>query len=89
MAHLVDGRHGGARIAHMSLLVSITASVTPVIAGFLAARGQIGGVDLVALLFILSAVGRAASGVILLIQEMPGRRPLTRTRVTIPAPETG
>jgi|GEM_PF-4330766 len=68
-AEISSGRQGSARVAHLNLLISICASVTPLLAGALVARFQTPGVDMLALLFIVSAVGRALSGVILLIPE--------------------
>jgi hypothetical protein len=89
MAHLADGHHGSARIAHLSLLTAITASVTPLVAGYLVARGQFAGLDLLVVLFILSAIGRSLSGLILLRPEGPRRRLVVRTRVAVPTPEVG
>jgi hypothetical protein len=89
MAHLADGHHGSARIAHLSLLTSVTASVTPFVAGYFVARGQIGGLDVLFLLFILSAIGRAASGLVLLVPKRPRRRVPARAPLELPAPDVG
>jgi hypothetical protein len=89
MAHLADGHHGNARIVHLSLLTSITASVTPLVAGYLVARGQFAGMDLLVVLFVLSAAGRSLSGLILLVPEAPRRRVALRARVPVPSPEVG
>lgn len=87
-AHLADGPHGAARIAHLNILISVTASITPIIAGVLVAQGQIGGLETLALLFVLSAVGRGASGLVLLLPERRGWRRLAQTGAGR-APEAG
>lgn len=89
LAHMADGRHGAARIAHLNVLISMTASVTPILAGVIAGQGVIVGVDAFVVLFVLSAVGRGASGVILLLPERPRRRRLFRSDLPVPRPEPG
>jgi hypothetical protein len=89
MAHLADGHHGSARIAHLSLLTSFTASVTPFVAGYFVALGQVGGLDILFLLFVLSALGRAGSGLILIAPERPRQRGTARDMLELPAPDVG
>jgi hypothetical protein len=87
-AHMAGGAHGSARVAHLNVLISVAASVTPLLAGALVAQKSIGGFDLLAVLFVLSGLGRGASGIILLLPERAKPRRF-RSRVAIPAPEVG
>jgi hypothetical protein len=90
LAHLADGHHGNARIVHLSLLTSVTASITPLVAGYLVGRGQFAGLDWLVVLFVLSAAGRSLSGLILLVPEAAPRRRVTlRGRGALPTPEVG
>jgi MFS family permease len=87
-ATIAASPHGSARVAHLNLLISITASATPILAGVLVAQRQIGGIDVLVALFVVSAVGRGLSGLALLLPE--GRPKRRRVRGTVvPAPEVG
>jgi MFS family permease len=88
-AHMADSPHGAARIAHLNVLISVAASITPIVAGVLVAQRQIGGIEVLLVLFVLSGVGRAASGIILLLPERPRRRRVIRSTTGVPAPEVG
>lgn len=72
-ADIAAGPQGGARVVQLNLLTSIAASITPVVAGYLVGNVTIAGTDLLVVAFILSAVGRALSGIILLAPERPRR----------------
>jgi hypothetical protein len=87
-ANMAGGAHGSARVAQLNVLISIAASVTPLLAGVLVAQKSIGGFDLLAVLFVLSGLGRGASGIILLLPERAKPRRF-RSRAAIPAPEAG
>ena len=81
LTQLAEGRDGSARVARVSLLTSLAAGVTPIAAGALVATLQAGGYDALATVFILSAIGRALSGVALASPsiQLPGWKPI-RTR---------
>lgn len=85
-AQLSSGRHGSARVAHLNLLISICASITPLVAGLLIARVQILGLDVLAALFVVSAIGRTLSGVVLLLPERRRSRPKQRVPQGLPEP---
>lgn len=64
---LAEGRNGSARVAHISIITSLSASITPVVAGFLVSSVHIGSLDLFVVLFGCSAVGRAVSALPLIL----------------------
>lgn len=72
-ADIAAGPQGGARVVQLNLLTSIAASITPVVAGYLVGNVTIAGTDLLVVAFVLSAVGRALSGIILLAPERARR----------------
>ena len=63
LAQLAEGQGGSARVARVSLLTSLVAGVTPIIAGLIVAGLQAGGQDALAVAFTLSAIGRLVAGV--------------------------
>ena len=75
-ASLAGERNGNAQVIHLNILTSIAASVTPLIVGYLVGHLTIGTIDLLAVMFVISAVGRGLSGIVLLVPERP--RPLRR-----------
>lgn len=83
-AEIAAGPQGSARVVHLNVLTSIAASVTPLIAGYFVGNLSLPGVDFLVVAFILSAVGRALSGIILLVPERP--RAPRRARAATPRP---
>lgn len=71
-AALAGQPQGSAQVVHLSLLISIFASITPLIVGYLIAHVAIGTLDILAIMFVISAIGRGLSGIVLL---MPGGAP--------------
>ncbi|MHB1005016.1 MAG: MFS transporter [Chloroflexota bacterium] len=71
LANVAEGSSGSAGVAHLTVLTSVAASVTPVVAGFLLSQFPSAPIDLLAVLFVLSALGRATSGALLLRIKRP------------------
>jgi hypothetical protein len=77
-SQLAEGHQGSAEVAHLSVLTSLAASITPVVAGAVVAGASLPGLDVLLCLFALSAAGRAGAGVVLLLPARRGRRHAVR-----------
>ncbi len=73
-ASLAGRREGNAQVVHLNILTSIAASVTPLVVGYLIGHLLVGTVDVLGVMFVISAIGRGLSGIVLLVPEQPRRR---------------
>ncbi len=88
-ASIAERPHGNAQVIHLSILTSISASVTPLVVGFLVARFTSSAVDVLGAVFVISAIGRGLSGVVLLVPERPERHARRRPPAVSTATEPG
>ena len=88
-ASLSSERNGSAQVIHLNILTSIAASITPLVVGYVVGHLTIGTVDLLAVMFVISAVGRGLSGVVLLVPERPRRLLRRRPPSLRPTPGVG